>query len=249
MRVRRLKSRIHILDRAQRPYLNSRAVIIGVGSVATILIALTTQLAFPPSEDWRTAVYVFLGLLVTVVVADTADIIQRQIRDFLMERVNSRNERTAAVIGLCREAAHEFRAVTYFPVVGLRDEPDFAPAEYLRAIEGALDEEVDVTLVSISCEEAKRHCEEQGFGTRSVEALDWIAQRLEGLERRFADRFTVITVPPSAITVNICHNESSALMYHVGLDDDDGSGFKSTDARIVAVAKGGFARYQEFCRA
>jgi hypothetical protein len=123
---------------------------------------------------------------------------------------------------------------------------------YLRAIEKALLQEVDVTLVSVSCAEALAYCEDNGFSEGSCEALVWIGVRLEELSERFnnkhsKNRLTWITVPGEAITLNVCHNESTALIYHMSLgDEDDGDGFRSTDARIVAVAKGGFSRYRKY---
>jgi hypothetical protein len=239
--------------RERRRHRHMRAIIIGVGMAVTIVVAISTQLAFPPSNDWRTALYVLLGVIVTLVVADTADVVQQkiqgvqlEIRDFLMERVNSRHERTEAVIELCKSATHEFRAVTLFPVVGIQDDPETAPGDYLRAVEEALQNEAKVTLVSMSCDEAKQYCESRKLSDQSMRALNWVDERLAGLVNRFPHRLEVITVPGDTITVNVCHNDSTALLYHVGLQDDDGAGFRSTDARVVAVAKGGVARYTRF---
>jgi hypothetical protein len=244
-----------------RRHRHSKWFIISVGLIVTTVVAISTQWAFPPSNDWRTALYVLLGILVTLVLANTSDVVQGkiqkvqfEIRDFLMERLGSRHERTAALIELCRTAGHEFRAVTYFPVVGIQDDPETAPAEYLRALEETLAKEVDVTLVSVSCTEARRHCELENFGDASTEALEWVEDRLKGLARRFPNNLELITVPGDAITVNVCHNDSTALMYHVDLKNDKdldqeqnkGFGFKSADARILAVAKGGVTRYRRY---
>ncbi|HEX4465014.1 MAG TPA: hypothetical protein VH042_10280 [Solirubrobacterales bacterium] len=215
-------------------------------------VAASTQWAFPPSNSWRTAVYVLIGVIVTLVVADIANFIQEkihkvqvEIQNFLVEIVNTRQKRAAAVIDLCRTADREFRAVTFFPAVGVQDDPKRVPAQYLQALEEALEGDVDVTLVSVSCEEAKQYCTERGLKEGSSEALTWIESRLKELDGRF-DTLTWITVPGDQITINVCHNESAALMYHMALASDEGSGFKSTDARIIDVAKGGFERYEEY---
>lgn len=248
-----VRSRVHKVLRRH----GSQIIILVVGAGVTAVVALSTQLGLPSDDGWRTALYVLLGVAVTLVVATTTDGVHRkiqgvqwEIRDFLMERVNSRNERTAAVIDLCRKASHEFCAVTFFPAVGIRDDPESAPGEYLHALEEALaKKEIRVTLVSVSCEEAREYCKQNsGFHPASYDALDWIGDRLKGLERRFPERLELIHVPGEAITVNVCHNESTALMYHMSMTNDDGAGFRSTDARIVAVAKGAFSRYMDYCR-
>ena len=251
----------HSLSPEARRHRHSKWFIVAVGLIVTAVVAISTQWAFPPSNDWRTALYVLLGILVTLVLANTSDVVQRkiqkvqfEIRDFLMERLGNRHERTAAVIELCRTAGHEFRAVTYFPVVGIQDDPKTAPAEYLRALEETLAKEVKVTLVSVSCTEARRYCELENFDEASIETLEWVEDRLKGLSSRFPDNLELITVPGDAITVNVCHNDSTALMYHVDLKDDKdddsekdkGFGFKSADARILAVAKGGVTRYRHY---
>jgi hypothetical protein len=233
---------------------HTRAIIIGVGSVTAAVAAVSTQFAFPPSTSWRSLLYFLLGVMVTIAIAYMSDVVQDtihrvqlEIKDFLMEMVNSRHERTAAMIDLCRNAAHEFCAVTYLPVVGIQDDPETAPGEYLRALEEILLKEASVTLVSVSCREAREYCEARDeFDDSSRDALLWVEERLAGLVRRFPEKFQVITIPGEAITVNVCHNDSTALMYHVGLDGDSGAGFKSTDARIVAVAKGGVERYAKY---
>ncbi len=221
-------------------------VTIAVAFLVGGLVVAATQWQIPAESDWRNAVFVVIGVLATLWVADTAHSVQREIRDFLMERVNSRPQRTYAVIELCASATHQFRAVTFLPAVGIRDDPALAPGIYLRTLEEALAREVKVTLVSVSCSDAKAYCEEKEFSDASIEALGWIENRLTELRERFPDRLTWITVPGEAITVNICHNESTALMYHMGLKKDDGDGFRSTDARILAVAKGGFCRYAKY---
>lgn len=212
------------------------------------VVAAMTHWQIPPGSSWRNTIFVVIGVLATLWVADIAYTVQREIRDFLMERVNSRPQRTNAVIELCRCATHEFRAVTFLPAVGVRDDPAVAPGVYLRAVEEALaaPRNVKVTLVSVSCADARAYCEEKEFSDASIEALDWIENRLTELRERFPDQLTWITVPGEAITVNVCHNESTALMYHMGLKKDDGDGFRSTDARILAVAKGGFSRYAKY---
>lgn len=210
------------------------------------LVAAATRWQIPHGADWRDAAFVVIGVLATLWVADIAYTVQREIRDFLMERVNSRPQRTHAVIELCRCATHEFRAVTFLPAVGVRDDPALAPGIYLRTVEEALARNVKVTLVSVSSADARAYCEEKEFSDASIEALGWIENRLTELRERFPERLTWITVPGEAITVNVCHNESTALMYHMGLKKDDGDGFRSTDARILAVAKGGFSRYAKY---
>jgi hypothetical protein len=221
-------------------------VTVAAAVLVTAGVVGSTQWGLPHDEHWRTALFVVAGVLATLWVADTAHGVQQEIRDFLMERVNSRQQRTDAVIDLCACAAHEFRAATFFPAVGIRDEPKRYPGIYLRTLEEALARGVDVTLVSVSCAEARAYCEEKEFGDASRDALMWIEERLNELSDRFKDSLTWITVPGEAITVNVCHNESTALMYHMSLKDDDGDGFRSTDARIVAVAKGGFYRYRKY---
>lgn len=241
MRIQSVRNRTRIRS-------TSRLKILAVGLTATLLVGLSIQLAVPPDNAMRTALYAALGILVTVVVADAADLVQRQIHDFLMERVNSRNERTMVVTELCQEASHEFRALTFFPVVGIWDDPDRAPWKYLLAIEEALARGVDVRLVSVSCTEAQKYCGtgDPPYGKASQDALVWAEERLEELARRFPDKFKRTIIRGDAITINICHHESAALMYHMGLNEDTGSGFRSTDARIVDVAKGGLQRYLTF---
>lgn len=226
-----------------RPLTIAVAVLICLGVIAS------TEYGVPHSESWRGAIFVLIGILATLWVAGTAQMVQEEIRDFLMERVNSRSQRTVAVIELCNCAVHEFRAVTFLPAVGVRDEPEHGPGEYLHAVEDALSRGVRVTLVSVSCDEAKAYCEGKDFGDDSCDALGWIGGRLTELSERFEETLDWITVPGEAITVNVCHNESAALMYHMGLECDDGDGFRSTDARILSVAKGGFSRYEEYHRA
>jgi hypothetical protein len=240
----------HLISRLRevRPSRRAHVAFAAAALLITLAVVVSTLRDWPSSDHWRTACYVILGILATLWVAHTAHRVQQEIKDFLMERVNSRKQRTDAVVDLCRCAEREFRAVTFFPAVGIRDAPNRVPGVYLHAIEEALSNGVDVTLVSVSCEEAKNYCEEKEFDNDSIEALSWVEERLNELSARFVDQFTWITVPGEAITVNVCHNESAALMYHMSLKDDDGDGFRSTDARIVAVAKGGFDRYRKYHR-
>lgn len=224
----------------------SHLMTLAVAVIVVGLVAGAIHWQIPHDPVWRNAVFVVIGVLATLWVADTAHTVQREIRDFLMERVNSRPQRTDAVIELCRSATHEFRAVTFLPAVGVRDDPTLTPGIYLRTLEEALSRKVKVTLVSVACSDAKAYCEEKEFSDASIEALSWIENRLTELRERFPDGLTWITVPGEAITVNVCHNESTALMYHMGLKKDDGDGFRSTDARILAVAKGGFGRYAKY---
>jgi hypothetical protein len=240
--------RVQDLRSQARARSTSRMKILTVGLTATLLVGLSIQLAFPPDNAMRTALYTALGILVTVVVADAADLVQRQIHDFLMERVNSRSERTEVVTELCKEASHEFHALTFFPVVGIWDDPEHAPWRYLLALEEALGRGVEVELVSVSCEEAQEYCDKADppHGSASQDTLAWAEERLSELARRFPDSFKRAVIPGEAITINICHHESAALMYHMGLKEDTGSGFRSTDARIVDVAKGGLQRYLTF---
>lgn len=237
----------------------SRTVILLGGILLTLLIAVTTQTGVPPSA-WRVALYTAIGVGVTLAAAYWTGALEErrqeaeermvgsqiEIRDFLMQRVNSRRERTAAVISLCKEANTEFRAVTFFPVVGIQDDPGSAPREYLNTLEERLDDEVEVTLVSVSCAEARAFGAERNFSAASLKALDWIEERLQGLLRRYPDRLTMITIPGSAITVNVCHNESTTLMYFMSAIDDQGFGFKSDDPLVRTVAKGGAARYASY---
>jgi hypothetical protein len=229
----------------------SRLIIIGVGFAVTVAVAASTQWAFPPSNSWRTAVYVLIGVIVTLIVADVANFLQEkvhkvqlEIQTFLMERVNTRQKRARVIVELCQSADAEFRAVTFFPAVGIQDDPAQVPAEYLQSLEAALVRGVKVMLISVSCEEAKAYCTENTgtFSGVHTDALVWIKARLEELGSRF-DNLTWETTSGNMITVNVCHNESTALMYHMGLVDDKGSGFKSTDARILEVAKGVLSRY------
>jgi hypothetical protein len=234
----------------------SRLIIVGVGLLVTAAVAASTQLAWPHSNSWRTAAYVLIGVMVTLIVADVANFIQEkihkvqvEIQNFLVEIVNTRQKRSDAVIELCRKADREFRAVTFFPAVGVQDNPRRKPGEYLQVIEDALERDVEVTLVSATCDDVEAYCVEKSedFKDASSKALIWIETRLRELDDRF-DKLKLIRVPGERITVNICHNESAALMYHIALTSDKGSGFRSTDARIVDVAKGGFERYEEFSR-
>jgi hypothetical protein len=230
---------------------SSRLVVV-VGFLAAAAIAALVLTDFPADGEWRDATYVFLGVVATLWVADTAHRVQSEIRNFLMGRVNSRLERTDAVIELCRAANHEFRAATFFPAVGVRDDPERAPTRYMAAIEDALERGVEVTLVSISLDEALAYSRENKFDQPCLDALERIELRMRQLDRRFK-KLMRIEVVGKAITVNVCHNESAALIYHMSLGvrqkeagDDFGAGFKSSDARIVAIAKGGFSRYRQF---
>jgi hypothetical protein len=199
-------------------------------------------------------VYVLIGVLVTLIVADVANFLQEnvhkvqlEIQSFLMERVSTRRKRADVIIDLCKNANGEFRAVTFFPAVGIQDDPTHVPAEYLQSLEAALVKGVEITLFSVSFDEAKAYCTKhtESFGNVSVDALVWIQARLEELVSRFGN-LTWKTLAGDRITVNVCHNEVDALMYHIGLIDDKGSGFKSTDARILEVAKGVFSRYEAY---
>jgi hypothetical protein len=224
--------------------INPYAVVGAVGLGLTIAVVVSTLLGVPSSSGARAAAYAVAGVGCTVFVAFNQERIQEEIRRFLMERVNSRRARTRLVIDLCREAEDEFRAVTFFPVVGIQDDPKSSPREYLNALETKLEvDHVEVTLVSMSCAEARDYCLERGFNHGSIKALDWVEPRLEGLIRRFPDLLTVITIPGAAITVNLCHNHQTALIYHIDPEGDKGSGIKSNDRDVVEVAKGGVTRY------
>lgn len=217
----------------------------GLGAVVTAVVVASTLLEKPSDAGQRAGLYAVLGIVATIVVAVSSEKIQGEIREFLMERVRSRRARTAAVIDLCEKADHEFCAVTYFPVVGIRDDPHTAPRRYLNALEEKLDEKVKVTLVSVSCAEAKEYSEDRGFTPESIDALIWVERRLEELVARYPN-LRIITVPGSAITVNVCHNEEAALVYHMSPDNDNGLGFKSADPLVVDVAKGGALRYATY---
>ncbi len=122
----------------------------------------------------------------------------------------------------------------------------------MAAIEDALERGVEVTLVSISLDEALAYSRENKFDQSCLDALERIELRMRQLDRRFK-KLIRIEVVGKAITVNVCHNESAALIYHMSLGikqreygDDFGAGFKSSDARIVTIAKGGFSRYRQF---
>lgn len=249
------------LMRVRGPRLNlhshSRGIIVFIGILVTAVVIGLTLVGYPTSDGWHAAMYALLGIIATLWVADTAHRVQWEIRNFLMGRVNSRLERTDAVIELCESAVHEFRAATFFPAVGVRDDPEHGPTRYMNAIENALENEVEVTLVSISLDEALAYCRKRkrDFQQPCLDALDRIELRLKQLDKRFPN-FVRIEVVGKAITVNVCHNESTALIYHMSLgpeagndSDDVGAGFKSSDARVVAVAKGGFSRYRQFSAA
>lgn len=234
----------------------SRLIIIGVGLTVTVVVAASTQWAFPPSNSWRTAVYVLIGVIATLIVADIANFLQEkvhkvqlEIQTFLMEQVNTRQKRAAAAIDICQIADTEFRAVTFFPAIGIQDDPTDVPAKYLLSLEAALVRGVKITLISVSGEEAKTYCRNnpEAFADASTESLGWIQARLEELVGRF-NNLEWITITGDRITINVCHNESAALMYYLGLDGDSGSGFRSTDARVVDVAKGVFSRYERYSR-
>lgn len=230
---------------------DSRGLVLFVGFASAALLALLTLTSVPPDSAWREATFVFLGIAATLWVSDIAYRVQWEVRNFLMGRVNSRLERTDAVIELCESANHEFRAATFFPSVGVRDDPERGPTRYLAAIENALERGVEVTLVSVSLLEALAYSRENKFDQSCLDALDRIELRMKQLDQRFKS-MNRIEVVGKAITVNVCHNESAALIYHMSLGvkakgaDDFGAGFKSSDARIVAIAKGGFSRYRQF---
>jgi hypothetical protein len=189
-----------------------------------------------------------------LIVADVANYLQEnvqkvqlEIQKFLLEQVNTRQKRAAAVIDICQIADTEFRAVTFFPAVGVQDDPTDVPAKYLLALEAALVRGVRITLISVSGKEAKAYCRNnpKEFTEASTDSLGWIQARLEELEGRF-DNLRWRTTTGDMIAINVCHNESAALMYHMGLDGDSGSGFRSTDARVLDVAKGVFSRYRRY---
>lgn len=225
--------------------------IIVSGAIFTLAVVLTTTRGIPEDPESRAAVYAILGVGMTVIATFLTEKTQGRIardqssiKNFLMRQVNSRPARTNAVIELCKEAETEFCAVTYFPVVGIQDDPDFAPLEYLNTLEGKLAKGVKVVLVSVSCAEARKYCEETKFskGSASIKALARVEGRLTYLRTHFPDDLTVITVPGSAITVNVCHNDSTALLYHMS-PVDEGSGFQSNYPLVLDVAKGGAQRY------
>lgn len=220
-------------------------VIVGFGFVAAVVV-LKLSTGFSPSNGWGAVVYGVVGVLVTLWVAHVAHGIQEEIRNFLMGKVNSRHERTDAVIAMCEEADSVFCAATFFPAVGIRDNPETKPSEYLIALEKALERDVNVSLVSVSFAEARQYCTKKRFPAPSLKALDWIEKRLSELEGRFPDALSRREIAGNLMTTNVCFNDSSALLYHMSLvSDDDGAGFKSSDARILAVAEGGFSRYEE----
>jgi hypothetical protein len=219
---------------------------LALGVLLTLLVVVSTTFDFPGTEG-RAALYAVAGLLVSLGAAYSTELGQDEIRNFLMKRVNSRRERTAAVISLCEKAEEEFCAVTYFPVVGIQDDPGSAPGKYLNALEKILEEKmVEVTLVSVSCAEAREFAKERSFRKSSLNALNWVEGRLAELVNRFPERLTWITVPGSAITINVCHNGSTALLYFMSPTDDKGSGFMSNDPKVLAVAEGGVNRYASY---
>jgi hypothetical protein len=221
----------------------------------TVLVVISTLLSIPSSPNWRSAIYVILGFLISWVATRSTDLnqvamqqqTQEEIRKLFMQRVSSRSERTAAVISLCKDAESIFRAVTYFPVVGIQDNPKSAPSEYLNALESILKkEEVEVTLVSVSCAEAREFAIRRNFGQDSLNALEWAEERLRGLTRRYRNHLRIVTVPGSAITMNVCHNHKSALVYFMSPTEDNGKGFKSNDPVVLEVAEGGATRYASY---
>lgn len=229
-----------------------RTTTFALGAVLTLLVVATTVLD-TPSPELRAAGYTAIGFVISLVAAYSTGVTQgrlhdtqEEIRNVLMDRVNSRQERTEAVIEICKEATEEFRAVTYFPAVGIQDDPDNAPRRYLNALETLLKDEVKVTLVSVTCAEARIFGAEREFSHTSLRALDYVEERLESLLRHYSDDLTIITLPGSAITLNVCHNHKTALVYYMSPIDDRGLGFKSSDDLIKRVAKGGATRYASY---
>lgn len=242
---------------AGRDSLVSVLVVIIVLAIISVLLNLLTGL--PDVEGWDAAALAVIGVLVTLVVARTADSIQREVRklqqeiqDFLMGKVNSRTQRTSAVIEICEKSDHKFRAATFFPAVGIRDNPDSEPMVYLKALEDALRKGVHVQLIFAPFDEARKYCKgSDDFSTRCLVALDEVEERLNELQKR-ADAGNLKgtlwkrEIPGAQLTLNICYNDSAALIYHMSLDGKDaGAGFKSSDDRVREVAKGGFSRYRE----
>jgi hypothetical protein len=230
-----------------------RAATLAIGAFLTLTVAGSTWLDLP-SSDWRGALYTALGLLISLAAAYSAGTAQeesvetqKEIHKFLMEKVNSRSQRTATVISLCENAEQMFRAVTYFPVVGVQDAPDSAPREYLNALEKLLEGgTVEVTLVSVTCAEAREFAIQRNFGQDSLNALEAAEKRLDWLKRRYPGRFRMTTVPGSAITINVCHNHEAALIYFMSAENDKGYGFKSNDSLIRDIAEGSAIRYSSY---
>jgi hypothetical protein len=229
-----------------------RTTTFALGAVLTLLVVVTTVLDIP-SSDLRAAGYTAIGFVISLIAAYSTGVTQgrlndtqEEIRKVLMDRVNSRQERTQAVIEICEQAQEEFRAVTYFPAVGIQDDPDNAPRKYLNALENLLEDEVKVTLVSVTCAEARIFGAEREFSNASLKALDYVEERLESLLRHYSDDLTIITLPGSAMTLNVCHNHETALIYFMSPIDDRGMGFRSSDSLIKQVAKGGATRYASY---
>jgi hypothetical protein len=104
-----------------------RTTTFALGAVLTLVVAITTVIDLP-SSDLRAAGYTAIGFVLSLMAAystgvtqEKIQIAQKEIRNILMDKVNSREERTQAVIKICEEAKQEFRAVTYFPAVGIQD--------------------------------------------------------------------------------------------------------------------------------
>jgi hypothetical protein len=238
----------------------SYLVLIALGAGFILAVVLTTVLESPKDPEDRATLYAVLGGIMSVLVAflglqgqKRVETGQTRIQSFFTAQLNSRHDRTNAVIEICEKAKTEFCAVTYFPVVGIQDDPDSAPFEYLNMLERKLNAKKRVVLVSVSCAEARKYCEEKAvYFPRvkdSLKALAKVESRLTDLVKHHTEHLTLITVPGSAITVNVCHNESTALMYHMTPRteaDDNGSGFTSRDPLVVSVAKGGAERYATY---
>jgi hypothetical protein len=238
----------------------SYPLLIALGVGFTLTVVLTTVFDTPKDPEDRATLYAVLGGIMSVLVAflglqgqKRVETGQDFIQSFFTDQVNSRSRRTKAVIEICKEADIEFRAVTYFPVVGIQDAPKSAPFEYLNLLESKLNAGKKVVLVSVSCSEARKYCEEKAMYfpqvTDSLRALAKVESRLTDLAKHHTENLTLTTVPGSAITVNVCHNETTALMYHMTPKteaDDNGSGFTSRDPLVVSVAKGGAERYATY---
>lgn len=226
-------------------------------ALAVFSTLLNLLVKIVPVDGWSTIALGVTGILVTIVVARTGYRIQGEVRniqretqDFLMGKVNSRSQRTSAIIDMCTSADQTFCAATFFPAVGIRDRPDYEPMTYLRALEVALSAGVEVTLISVSLEEAKEYCEGRDeFSKRCVMALEEVHRRLNEVQDRVIAGTLDGTLERwelagSQLTVNMCYNDSTALIYHMSLDgEDEGAGFKSADDRVLEVARGGFSRY------
>lgn len=222
-----------------------------------VLVVLVLMEIFNSNDAWLGAAYVILGLTVTMWVAFIAHESQKDLSAFLFGKVDTRQKRTEEIIRLCEQSNDHFFAVTSLPAVGIRDSgAEKDSDDFLKALGRALDRGVEVTLISAerdACEEMCKNFDgvDPDDESRCMRALNNVCTRYREYNELASNgsriKFRWHQIPRAGLTLHLCCNDSTALMYDLSLKDDRGDrgwAFISSDSRILHIVEGTFDRYK-----